>query len=128
MSSQRLSTNREKLLPDDFAPRVLERARQLKRRNSILRRVAAGAAVATVALGGIVVWRIELTPRTAMVRAPASYADLDSLTTAADSSEQTQSAAPAGVFFPDAVQVTNFADSNSQSAWHDYDSWWAPNS
>ena len=124
------SSNR--LLPADFAPRVVERVSQIKHRRRLRRRAVAVTAVLALGIGAFFAERHDsIAPYQAAIALRSQARGKSTVTRSADDEpvayeEQPQPAM--NLFLPDAYLLTNFEDSNGESSWHSYDSWWGSNS
>lgn len=122
------SSNR--LLPPDFAPRVVERVSQIKHRRRLRRRTLAVTGVMALALGAFLAERHQsvapLEPAVALQPSPTGNGTLNR-SNGEPVSYQLQPQTPV-LYQPDTYLMNNFEDSNGDSSWHSYDSWWGSNS
>ena len=128
--SHPVSSNR--LLPADFAPRVVQRVSQIKHRRRLRRRALAVTTVLALGAGAFLAQRHESFPPYQPAVALLSPAGGDSTAARSANDEpvahQEQPQPAINLFLPDAYMMTNFEDSNGESSWHTYDSWWSSNS
>lgn len=134
MSNRKPALATDSRLPDDFAARVVERVAQIKRRRALRRRVAAAAGTLSLAIGSVLFLQYHnSTPNQAPAMvAGQSAAEPELADTAMITDDTTYDQSPpspaAGLFLPDAYQVTTFTDADSEAGWHSYDPWWNSNS
>lgn len=113
------------LLPDDFARRVISRAREVRRQRTKRRRITAAAAVLLIA--GFPLSLLMRSNYYSPVTSQETFstAQIPSSTLDADYDQIARADEPAQLsdyIMPSAASVTNFADNYSDALWTDYSS------
>ena len=122
-------TRIEPVLGPDFARRVVERARKVKRRRR-MRRWTIATALPCAILAALALWpRNAIAPPSAVVAKAGAvrYASIESAGDFASASRPDGQSIgqPLAYFFPGATTVADLQTSEA-SYWHWYDPWWNP--